>query len=139
MFLYNIAFSLEFIVLGLGALMIGWAQFKCAKWKMVCEGRLGEVRTGTTPNLTTNVTGASVETRKHCDKHACGTGLVKSVGIILIILALANFGDTINNAIKFHKHRHMFREKMQMLHNEYNNNTTTTGTSTSGAGTQTAP
>lgn len=143
MFLYNIAFSLEFIVLGLGALMIGWAQYKCAKWKC-CEGRYGEGRTTTTTsNITSNVTGATAvdrETRKtHDHGHACGTGMVKGIGTLLIILALANFADTIYNSVRFHQHRHNFREKMQMMRNEYNAGSTTTTTNAPASSTSTAP
>ena len=35
MFLYNIAYSLEFIVVALGAFLIGWGRYKCYKNKMI--------------------------------------------------------------------------------------------------------
>jgi hypothetical protein len=112
MFLYNIAYSLEFIVVALGAFLIGWGRYKCYKNKMYCE----TTRTG---NVTgSNLTGSSVagtDVRKTCPSHVCGTGFAQAIGVILIILSILNFIDTIYNSVKYHHHRNEFKQRMEMM------------------------
>jgi hypothetical protein len=112
MFLYNIAFSLEFIVIGLGVFLIGWSQYKCAKHKMICE------TTATRPG---GVVGT--DTSKVCSKRPCGTGFLQAVGVILIILAVLNFIDTLYNSIKYHNRVNDFKQKIEMIRkNQFNSN-----------------
>ncbi len=110
MFLYNIAFSLEFIVIGLGAFLIGWAKYKsaCSVNKIARD----DLRS----NLGTNVTAGDVShgPKSHC-KMPCGTGFACTVGIILIVLAVLNLIDTIYCAVRFENQVSSIRERIEVL------------------------
>jgi hypothetical protein len=112
MFLYNIAYSLEFVVVALGAFLIGWGRYKCYKNKMYCETTRTNQLTGS------NVTGSNVvgtDVHKKCSSNVCGTGFAQAIGWILIILSVLNFVDTLYNSVKFHHHRNEFRQRMEMM------------------------
>jgi hypothetical protein len=117
MFLYNIAYSLEFIVVALGAFLIGWGRYKCYKNKIYCEKSSTHIPGSNIPGA--NVVGADV--RKTCSSHVCGTGFAQAVGVILIILSILNFIDTIYNSVKFHHHRNEFRQKIEMMRQNHVN------------------
>ncbi len=112
MFLYNIAYSLEFVVVALGAFLIGWGRYKCYKNKMYCE------TTRTSPLVGSNVTGSPVvgtDVHKKCSSNVCGTGFAQAIGVILIILSVLNFIDTIYNSVRYHHHRNEFRQRIEMM------------------------
>ncbi|MBS0350144.1 MAG: hypothetical protein JSR33_02970 [Proteobacteria bacterium] len=123
MFLYNIAFSLEFIVIALGTFLISWGiyQNRCAKHRC---GAIDELRTNTAGvNSTTGVAGTTGigtagthghDSHKKCH-HACGTGFAKVIGIILIILALLNLEDTIYCAVKYRQNVYRLHQRIEMM------------------------
>jgi hypothetical protein len=95
MVFFNIAYSLEFIVIGLGAFLLSWSWYKetCKNYYRERDERIATAP-GFEPGKTTT----------HCNHRRCGTGLGKSLGTLLIILGIANFGATIYDNVKFKRH-----------------------------------
>ena len=124
-FLYNIAFSLEFLVFGFGALLIGWSRYKCAKMRMLKEECRPTVAAATVVGTESARTHSAV-----CDHKRCGGGFASGVGVLLMILAILNFADTIYNAAKFHHNKHRFYQKVEMMRNNNLSNPNTMDNST---------
>lgn len=93
MVFFNIAYSLEFIVIGLGAFLLSWSWYKEA-----CKGYYRDERITAAPGFDANKN----PPQRH-NRH-CGTGLGKCLGTILIILGIANFGATVYDNINFKRH-----------------------------------
>ncbi len=94
MVFFNIAYSLEFLVIGLGAFLLSWSWYK-----ETCKNNYRDERVTAAPGFDTHKNPPP----KHCHRH-CGTGLGKCLGTILIILGIANFGATVYDNVKFKRH-----------------------------------
>lgn len=137
MFLYNVAFSLEFITIGLGAFLIAWGIYKneCVVDRLDRE------------NLRTNTAAtADVTSKTYSRKRCCGgTGFAKTIGTIIIILAILNLIDTIYCTVKYRHfmgrmHNRIENMKMNKLNNSnMNNNTNTPSSSPDNSSTDSSP
>ncbi len=134
MFLYSIAFSLEFITIGLGAFLIAWGIYKN---KCVVDQVDRE-------NLRTNTTATS-DVRTYSSKRCGGgTGFAKTIGTIIIILAILNLIDTIYCTVKYRHfmgrmHNRIENMKMNKMNNSDMNNNTNTPSSTLDNSSNTSP
>ncbi len=128
MFFYNIAFSLEFIVIALGTLLISWAVHKKACGSCHRED-VREVR----PNLAGTTVGTEVHKTCHRSGKCCGTGFAQTIGVILIILAILNIIDTVYYTVKYRRDMHNIRQRIEMIQKNRsieNQNSTTPSTVT---------
>ncbi len=123
MFLYNVAFSLEFITIGLGAFLIAWGIYK----NECVVDRLDRENLRTTTAATSDVTSKTYSRKRCCG----GTGFAKTIGTIIIILAILNLIDTIYCTVKYRHfmgrmHNRIENMKMNRLNNSNTNNNTNT-------------